>query len=146
MIRIAQQCLSAMLKIENNNKHKIHNFFVIARNRQALLHMLDIKTLDILTIMCNTIDTQKADRDNKCRTNTTNYQGSRHKQHYTNYTNMMQEADRPPKCLRNTDSNSKSYNKKPMVNDNENRKINYFFPGPNQNNDMSVRPEIAQEL
>ena len=60
---------------------------------------------------------------------------------------MMYEADRPKKCYTNTDSNSKSNNKdKPTVTDNENSKINYFFPGPNQDNDKRVSPEITQQL
>ena len=64
--------------------------------------MPGIKTLDILTIKCNTIDTKEGDRANKCSTNTVKSQGLRCKQHYTN---MMQEADRLKKCYTNTDSN-----------------------------------------
>ena len=117
------------VKIENNNKYRICNFFVHPGHWQALLGMSDVKTLDILTIDYNNIDTQEADRANKCSTNITNYQGSRCMQHYTN---MMQESDRLVKCYTNTNINSKSDNNdKPMVTDNENNKI-ISFQAPTQ--------------
>ena len=60
-------------------------------------------------------------------------QNSRHAQHYTN---MMQKADRADKCYANTDRISEFENKdKPMVFDKEPNTINYFLPGPNQDND-----------
>ena len=50
----------------------------------------------------------------------------------------------PTKCYINTDNNSKSGNKdKLMVIDNENSKMNYFLPGPNQDNDKRVNAEIT---
>ena len=56
----------------------------------------------------------------------------------------MQETGRPEKCYRNTDSISKSSSKdKPMVTDNENNTINYFLPGPNQDNDKKASGEIT---
>ena len=59
----------------------------------------------------------------------------------------MQTADRPKKCYTSTNRNSKSENKdKPTVTDNENSKINYFLPGPNQNNDKRVSAEITLQL
>ena len=64
------------VKIEHNDKHKICNFFVVSGNRKALLGMPDIKTLDILTINCNTIDTQESDWADKCNINIANCQGS----------------------------------------------------------------------
>ena len=130
------------VKIEHNNKHKICYFFVVPGNGQALLSMLDIKTLDILTINCNTIETQEADRANKYSSNIANCQDSRCEQHYTN---MMQEADRPTKYYTGPDSNSKSDNKdRPMVTDSENSKINYFLPDPNHDNDKSMSAETIQ--
>ena len=57
---------------------------------------------------------------------------------------MLKEADRPQNAL-NTDSNSKSNNKdKPMVTDNESSTINYFLPGPDQDNNKRVSAEITK--
>ena len=87
--------------------------------------MPNIETLDILTINCNTMDTQEVYRANKCSINTGNCQGSRYEQHYTN---MMQEAERPQKCYTNTDNISNSDTKDgQMVIDDKNNKINYFL-------------------
>ena len=109
-----------------------------------MLGMSDIGTLDILTINCNTINTQDADRADKCSTNMTSSQVSRCEQYYTN---LIQEVDRCKKCYKNIDSNSKSDNKdKQIVIDNENSKVNYFLPGPNQDNDNRVITEITQLL
>ena len=120
------------------------NFFVVPGNGQVLWGMPDIKTLDILIMNCNTIDIQKADKANKWSTNTNNWQGSRHRQHFKN---MMQEAYRPEKCYTNTVSNSKSDNKdKPTIIDNKNSKINYFLLGHNQDNDKRVSTETTQQL
>ena len=83
-------------------------FFIVPGNGQALLGMPDIEKLDIITINHNTVDTQEADRADKCNTKTANCHSSRCEQHYTD---MMQEADRPEKCYTNTDSISKSNNK-----------------------------------
>ena len=66
--------------------------------------MPEIKKIDIITIKCNTIDTQEADRAHKCNTNTANCQGSRCEQHYTN---KIHKAYRAEKCYTNRDSNSK---------------------------------------
>ena len=55
-----------------------------------------IETLDILTINCDTMDTQEADRADKYNANTANCQGLRFQQHITN---MMQEADRPENAI-----------------------------------------------
>ena len=63
------------VRIEHNNKPKICDFFEVPGNG-----MSDIKTLDILTVNCNTVDAQGADRVDKCSTNTANWQvqGKRH--------------------------------------------------------------------
>ena len=54
---------------------------------------------------------------------------------------------RPKNCYTNTSSNSQSSNKDmPMVIDNENSKINYFLPDPNQDNVMRVSAETTQQL
>ena len=60
--------------LENNNKWKICNFFVAPGNRQTLLGMTDIKLLNILTIICNIISTEREDKDVNCST-------SRHSTH-----------------------------------------------------------------
>ena len=39
------------------------NFFVVPGNGQALLDTTDIEILNILTISCNTVGTEKADKD-----------------------------------------------------------------------------------
>ena len=86
--------------------------------------MPDIEIPDILTINCNTIDTQKADRADKCNTSTTNCHTLSCEQHHTN---MMQEDGRPKSAVQKV-SISKSDNKAmPMVIDNENGIINYFL-------------------
>ena len=126
------------VKIVYNNKHRICNFFVVQVDGQALLGMPDIETLGIIAINSNKIDAQDSDRTDKCRTSTTNCMGSRFNQHYTN---MMKETDRPQKYYTN---NSKSNNKdKLMAIDNKNSKINYFLPGPSQDNDKRLSIEIT---
>ena len=62
---------SGICKVKKEHKHKICNFFVVTGNRQTVLGMADIKTLDILTIKCNKVDTQKADRGNAVQTQPT---------------------------------------------------------------------------
>ena len=58
---------------------------------------------------------------------------------------MMQEADRPKICYTNTNSNSESDNKdKPMLINNEHRKINYILPGPNLDNAKTASAEVTQ--
>ena len=52
-----------------HNKHKIRNCFVVSGNGQALLGMQHIEILNILTIICNTIGTEEADKDANCHTN-----------------------------------------------------------------------------
>ena len=127
-------------QIEHNNK-KMCKLFVVPGNGHTLLGMPDIDTLNIKPINCYTIET---DRANNCSTNAAIQQVSRHEQHYTN---MMQEADRVEKCYANTDSISKFDKKdKPIVIDKESNTINYFIPGPNQDNDKRVSDEIAQQL
>ena len=51
------------VKIEHNNKHKMCNFFVVPGNGQALLCIPHIEILNILTISCNRIGTEEADKD-----------------------------------------------------------------------------------
>ena len=51
------------MTLENNNKYKVCNFFAVPGNRQALLGMPDIKLLHILTIGCNTVGTEREDKD-----------------------------------------------------------------------------------
>ena len=57
------------VKLEHNNKNKICNFFVVPRIGQVLLGMPDIELPNILTSRCNTIGTEKEDRDAKSNTN-----------------------------------------------------------------------------
>ena len=76
-------------------------FFVFPGNGQALLGMLDIDTLNIIHVKCNTIDAQETDGDNNCSTNTAICQSSRHEQHYTN---MIQKAEMAKKCYGYTDN------------------------------------------
>ena len=59
---------------------------------------------------------------------------------------MRQIADRPVRCYTNTSSNSNlnsNSTEKPMVNSNE---IDYFLPGPNQDNDKRLSTEIIKQL
>ena len=120
------------VKIEHNNKQKICNFFAVLGNGQVLLGMPDIEILNILSINCNTVGTHETDTPARCSTNTAKSQVSGCEQHYTN---SKQEAGRPGRCYANTNSNSNlkpNSMDKPMVNKNE---INYFLPGPNQDNE-----------
>ena len=57
------------IKLEHNNKFKICNSFVIPETGQVLLGMPDIKLLNIFTMSCNTIGTEKEDKDANCSTN-----------------------------------------------------------------------------
>ena len=108
------------------------------------LGMPDIDMFSIININCNTIETHISDSVNNCSTNTAICHNSRHVQHYTS---MMQDADRAEKSYANTGSISEFENKdKPMVIDNESNTINYFLPGPNQDNDKRVSAEITQQL
>ena len=60
---------------------------------------------------------------------------------------MMQEADRAEKYYANTGSLSNFENKdKETVIDKESNTINYFLPGPNQDNDKRVSAENTQQL
>ena len=72
------------VKLQDNNKHEICKFFVVPGNRQALLGIPGINTINIITINFNTIYTQESDRADKYSTNTAIHQDSRHWQHYTN--------------------------------------------------------------
>ena len=55
----------------------------------------------------------------------------------------MQKADRAEKCYANTEYISKFDNKDNLtVIDKEPYTINYFLPGPNQDKDKTVSPEI----
>ena len=45
------------------------SFFVVPRKRQPSLGMPGFKTLGILTINCNTIDTKEADVPENCKAN-----------------------------------------------------------------------------
>ena len=56
------------VRIENNNKIKMYSVFVGPRNRQPLLGMPDIETLDIMTITCNTMEMKEADGPENCKT------------------------------------------------------------------------------
>ena len=106
------------VKVEDKNRVKICSFFVVPGNGQALLGMPDIKTLDILTVNCNTIETKEADGAENHKTNTAKCQESTSEKQYIN---MRQEADTIEKCYTNTDSVSKFDNKdKPLVTDNDN--------------------------
>ena len=67
------------------------NFFVIPVNGQALLGMPDIEILYTLTINCNTIGTQEADKTAKYSISTAKDHGSEYEQHYTN---TRKDADR----------------------------------------------------
>ena len=125
-IKLLDRC---KVRIENHNKVKICNFFVVPRNQQGLLGMPDIETLGSLTINHNTIDTKEVYRAENCKRNTDNGQEPTNEQHYVN---MRQENSITVKCCTNTDNISKLENKdKPMVTDNDN--IEYFLPVPNSN-------------
>ena len=64
--------------LENNNNCKIYNFFVVPENRKALLGMPDIKLLNIITVSCNTIGTEREDKDMNCRHCIHNAGGEQH--------------------------------------------------------------------
>ena len=70
---------------------KTCDFFVVPGNSQALLGMPDIDTLDVLTINCNTKDTQ-----------TQNQQIYNKTESQWQYTNNIKEKDKPKKHNINT--------------------------------------------
>ena len=101
-------------------------------------------TLKIININCNTIDIHGTDSADNCSENTVIFQSSRHVQYYTN---IMQEDDRAEKCYKNTGNISELENKeKPMIIEKEPNTINYFLPGPNQDNDKRVSAKITHQL
>ena len=51
------------ITLENNNKCQIINFFVGPGNRQALSGIPDIDFLNTLTTHCNTIGTEREDKN-----------------------------------------------------------------------------------
>ena len=55
----------------------------------------------------------------------------------------MQDAGRPTKWKTNTDISKCNKKDKPEVTDNESSIMNYFLPGPNQDNDKKVSAEIT---
>ena len=57
------------VKLEHNDKLKMYNFFVFPGTEQALLGMPDNELLKTPTIKCNTIGTDKEDKDENCSTN-----------------------------------------------------------------------------
>ena len=71
--------------------------------------MIEIETLGILTINCNTIEMKEADGPENCKTN------------------MSQEIDATEEYCTNTDNILKFRNEdKPMVTDNDNNKHKVF--------------------
>ena len=54
------------ITLENINKCKLCNFSVVPGNRQALSCMPDIELLNILTVSCNTIGTEREDNHANC--------------------------------------------------------------------------------
>ena len=78
---IITQLGTCIIQMEHNNKQKICNFFVVPRNRQALLGMPNIEILNIININCNATGTKETD--------TAITQGTGNDHHYTN---TMQEA------------------------------------------------------
>ena len=100
------------------------DFFVVPGTGQALLGMPDIETLYVLTVNCNTTDTQ-----------TQNEQIYSKVEDEWHCTNKMLETGRPDKCdvNKNTNNIQNSNNKdNPTFIDNNKSKINHFIPGPQQ--------------
>ena len=58
------------VKLEHDSEHKVCSFIVVPDNGQVLLGMPNIEILNILTINCNTLGTEEADKDVTCSTNT----------------------------------------------------------------------------
>ena len=116
------------VKIENNNKIKMCSFFVILGNRKPLLGIPYIKTLGIVTINCDTIESKEADNPEKSKTN------------------MRQEINATEKHYTNTDGSKFEIEDMPAVSDNKNNSMQYFLPGPNSDADKKVGDEITQSL
>ena len=116
--------------------------FCNSRKWANLLAMPYINTLNIININCNTTDTQETDSTSNCNKNAAIHHSLTHEQHYRN---MMQEPNRAAKFYANTDSISKSDNKDKPI-DKEPNTINYFLPGPNQDNKKWGSVEITQQL
>ena len=106
--------------------------------------MPDTDMLNITKINCNTIGTHGNDTADNHSTNTIICQRSQRAQHYTN---MMQDVDTAEKSCSNIDTISKFKSKdKPMVIDKEPNTINYFLPGPDQDNDKRANIEITLHI
>ena len=112
--------------------------------------MPDIEILHILSISCNTISTEGAEKDATNSTNRPVTHVAVSKQYYANTRPENSEPERGctntnnSNCYRNTGTNSNLYSSNtftPMVNNNE---IKYFLPGPNQEYDRRVSAEITR--
>ena len=112
------------------------HIFVVPGNGQALLAMPYKETLDVLTINCNTVNTQTQSSDNNSKI-----------ENELHYTNNTQERGKPDKYNINTTGFLNS-NKggKTIIIDNIYSKLNYFIPGPLQEADERASAEIMQQI
>ena len=113
------------------------NFFVVLRNRQALLGMPDIDVHDIIKINIHTIGAEQTRGSDNCFAN----------MHAIQRDDPKQETVKAEKYCTNTDSISKYSNKsKPMVESRLSETINYFLSGPSYDSDKKRSTEITQQL
>ena len=121
-------------------------FFVVPGNGPTLLGMPDMELLNILTISCNTIHTEKEDKDANCSTNRPNTYNAGSEQHcaITGMERSCTKTNSKSNCYAKTGSNSNINNSNafiPMVNNND---IEYFLPGPSRENNRRASAELTK--
>ena len=112
-------------------------FFVVPRNGQALLGMLETDALNIIKIYINAIGAEEAGGSDRCCTNMHTVQGAK----------LKQETDGAEKCYTNMDSISKSNNKtRPRVKSNSYKTIEYFRAGLSYESNKKRSAENTQQI
>ena len=123
--------------VEHKNNKKKCRFFVVPRNRQALLGMPDTDVLNIIEIDIDSIGTEDA-RDSKwCASMHTVWEPE-----------PKQETERAEKCYTNMDSILKlrGNNTKPMVKTKSNKTTEYFLSGLTYESNKKKSAESTQQI
>ena len=135
------------VKVEHNMICKICNFFVVPGNRQALLGPADIELLNILTISCNTIGTQRKDKDVNCSTNRHSIHGAESGQCCANTVpeRSCMRKNSNMHCYTNTGNDlNLNNNNNALTPTVKNNNIKYFLPSPSKESDRKASAEITE--
>ena len=105
--------------------------------------MLDIKLLNILTISCNTIGTEREDRDTNCR-HSTHDAGSGQCCANTGPEMSCTRTNSNTYCYVNTGSNSNLNSSNAFTPTVKHNAAEYFLPGSSQESDSRASPKITE--